>query len=214
MVNFPDAGSKDPSMVGAPRYARAALDHYPTEQRCTDALLSVLGDDMAGMTAWEPFCGDGAISKVITPHVWDITNTDIVAYEGFDPDILLDFFSLTPESELPKSPEGLTPDAIITNPPYEKGMALKSVEQALALMQPQNGTVMMLLRKEFDSAKKHRHIFRDCPAFQAKVDLLFRPRWIKGSKGSPRHNYAWYVWSWAKANTAAGLKPELYYAGA
>ena len=215
-------------MLGASAHERAPLDHYPTPARATEAFLEVYGDDLEGMCAWEPFCGNGAISKVIEPHVRSLLNTDIAAYAGFDADLLVDFFTVnTPEEKWTGTPAeigGMTlreiadaagklvPDAIISNPPYGK-LSLRAIEHALKLMEPEKGFVAFLLRKEFDSAKRHRHVFRDHPAFSAKIDLLHRPRWIANSDGAPRHNYSWYVWTWTKALTASGLKPELHYAG-
>lgn len=232
-------GPKDPAMVGEARYARNPLDFYPTPKRATDALLSVFGDDIGAMLVWEPFCGNGAVSKIVTPYARDLISTDIKAYEGFDADGLVDFFnvktdldpSMTGDSEA-KSMADIAamwpvagfgaledeekvreigaprPDAIITNPPYGK-IARRCIEHALKLMEQEKGFVAMLLRSEYDSAVTRKHLFRDHPAFRAEVKLLFRPRWVEGSKGAPRHNYSWFIWDWVKP---AGLKAEKFYA--
>lgn len=108
---------------------------------------------------------------------------------------------------------GFRPDAIITNPPYdekEQGVdAEMSVRHALTLMEPERGVVAMLLRHEWDCAKKRADLF-DHPAFAFKVTLRFRPRWIEDSTGAPRHSYAWFVWDFTKP---AAARPELIYAG-
>ena len=53
----------------------------------------------------------------------------------------------------------------------------------------------MLLRNEYDSASTRNYLFQSYP-FAMKVILTSRPKWIDNSVGSPRHNYAWYIWDW------------------
>jgi hypothetical protein len=112
---------------------------------------------------------------------------------------------------------GVRPDAIITNPPYDdkaSGVtAEQSLRHALKLMESEKGMVAMLLRHEFDCGKKRRDLFEDHPAFMAKITLRFRPRWIEGTTGSPRHNYAWFLWDWVKALQAPHAAAEQRYAG-
>ena len=33
------------------------------------------------------------------------------------------------------------------------------------------------------------------PSFHGEILCCWRPRWFAGSKGSPMHTYAWYVWA-------------------
>ena len=109
--------------------------------------------------------------------------------------------------------KGFMPDLIVTNPPYNEGridLAGNAARHALALMEPQIGTVVFFCRNEWDCSKKRADLF-DHPAFAAKIILRHRPRWIEGSKGAPRHNYAWYVWSWNKALTAPHSKAAIFY---
>ena len=39
------------------------------------------------------------------------------------------------------------------------------------------------------------------------IVLTKRPRWIKESKGAPRHNYSWFVWD----NEKISENPEILY---
>jgi hypothetical protein len=80
---------------------------------------------------------------------------------------------------------------IVTNPPYS--IADEFVRHALTLAQ-RGSQVAMLLRNEWDCASGRNDLFRENPHFAMKIVLTRRPRWIAGSKGSPRHNYAWFVW--------------------
>ncbi len=86
-------------MLGGTHYPRSPLDHYPTPPRATNAFVSVVEDDLEAMQVWEPFCGDGAISNVLTPYCRNFGSTDIVAYDGFDPAGLIDFFNVYPDGE-------------------------------------------------------------------------------------------------------------------
>jgi hypothetical protein len=94
-------------------------------------------------------------------------------------------------------PPGCKPEDyrdIVTNPPYS--LATAFIEHALRLTLPRRGKVVMLLRHDFDTASSRHHLFGGNEAFKKKVVLTRRPRWIEGSTGSPRHNFAWYIWDW------------------
>lgn len=103
---------------------------------------------------------------------------------------------------------------IMTNPPFN--LALQFIEKALELVDQTDGVVAMLLRNEFDCASSRTHLFENhlygfsgydlqLP-FSKKLVLTKRPRWIEGSTGSPRHNYAWYIW-----DTAHEGAPQIVY---
>lgn len=209
-----EAGRNDPSMLGGTHYPRNDLDFYPTPARATNAFVSVVEDELEAMQGWEPFCGNGAISKIVSPLCRNFVSTDIRAYEGFDPAGLVDFFALQnldPIEELC----GFRPDAIISNPPYGKD-AVRAVQKALDLMEAEKGYVAFLMRHEWDAAKGRAPLI-DHPAFMAKITLRFRPVWIEKKEGeeskSPRFSYAWFVWDWSKAAVAPHARSENYYAG-
>jgi hypothetical protein len=162
MVNS-DAGRKDPSMLGGTNYPRSPLDHYPTPPRATNAFVSVVEDELEAMQGWEPFCGDGAISKIVAPRCRNFVSTDIRAYEGF---------------------ERFRPDCIISNPPYGKD-ADRAVRKALELMEAERGYVAFLMRHEWDAAKGRADLI-DHPAFMAKITLRFRPVWVEEGGEKPR----------------------------
>jgi hypothetical protein len=73
--------------------------------------------------------------------------------------------------------------------------------------------VALLGRNEIDCAGPTRsQFFGSCPEFAAKIVLTWRPRWVAGSTGSPRHNYAWYVWTDDLAANVATHGPRIFYA--
>lgn len=77
------------------------------------------------------------------------------------------------------------------------------LHHAIALMSPVNGKVAMFLRNEFDCGKKRSILFNGVN-FAMKIVCTERPRWIEGSKGSPRHNYSWFVFDFTNMDTDGG----------
>jgi hypothetical protein len=177
--------------MGNLNYPRSPLDHYPTPENVTLALLPFLHRHTCG-PIWEPACGTGAISDVLASSGFTMRNTDIKDY-GISTEII-DFL---------KSKE--TAHAIVTNPPFAQAEAF--IRQSLALTRERRGMAALLLRHEYDCAAGRVDLFNQ-PPFAQKIILTFRPRWIADSTGAPRHNYAWFVWNW-KWVTA----PIISYAG-
>ena len=175
--------NKDPAM-GVLGYERNEADFYPTPEWCTKALLSVY-DFKGGF--YEPCCGDGAISKVLSNH------GKTVSYDLHDRGYGVHGVDFLEQTSL------LPADAIniVTNPPYT--LAEEFIRHSLKLTQVHQSAVAMLLRNEYDCASSRTKLF-DHVAFSCKVVLTRRPRWIVGTTGSPRHNYSWYVWDWSTRN--------------
>jgi hypothetical protein len=202
-----EASRVDPSMLGQTHYPRRPLDHYPTPAKCTRSLLNTWEQIIGGVySVWEPCCGDGAISKILkkVDTNLNVYSTDIAAYEGFDADALVDFFSVDSLDEVHER-AGFTPTALITNPPYGDD-AERFVRHALKLTKPDQGVVAVLCRHEWSCAKGRADLFRDNPAYAGKITLLYRPRWIEPVPGvkqsSPRFSYAWYLWDHARDPSA------------
>jgi hypothetical protein len=109
---------------------RAAYEFYPTPPEATRALLSAESFDGP---IWEPACGEGHISKVLTESGYDVVSTDLVAY-GYG-EAGRDFLSET--RPLAKH--------IVTNPPYGRGLADAFAKHAINLSRETGGTVAMLM---------------------------------------------------------------------
>jgi hypothetical protein len=195
----------DPSMLGQTKYARVPLDFYPTPTRATEAFIGSTKHWWEDRVVAEPACGNGAIAKVIAPHCRSVVSTDIHAYDGHQPDAMVDFLEVKDYQEYCEKAGG-KPTAIITNPPYGK-LAEAFAWKSIQLMEECQGFVAMLCRHEWDAAKGRGPLF-DHMAYSAKVTLRFRPRWVEGSSGAPRFSYAWYCWDWSRA----GEKPVCLYA--
>ena len=167
-------------MLGTSGHERAEGDFYPTPPDVTRAVLPYLPK---GVAIWEPAAGDGAMATVLRVEGgYRVAESDI-APRNDAPHV--DFLA---KGDLPPNTRW-----IVTNPPYS--LAEEFVRKALDLTYPSGG-VAMLLRNEWDCASSRIDLFGR--PFARKIVLTWRPRWIAGSTGSPRHNYAWFVWSWSQ----------------
>lgn len=192
-------------------YERKELDSYWTEGYCTQWLCDAgLIRKKPKSVTWEPCAGVGSMSHILTKNGHDVLSTDIYnhGFKGLDGvEDFLGVQSIDPAIHL-----------IITNPPYKiEGVAgvpdctaLDFVEHALKLTQPVSGSVIMLLRNEYDCASTRKHLF-DKPPFTAKFIITKRPNWIPedmrrpGKDNGPRHNYSWFVWNWRNKDYDATL---------
>src|SRR5579859_3405497 len=90
--------------VAVDREQREKDDFYPTPPEGTQALLRVEKFDGP---IWEPACGEGAISIVLSGAGYEVINTDLVnrGYGVPRVDFLMETKSLAPN--------------IVTNPPFK-----------------------------------------------------------------------------------------------
>ena len=171
-------------------WERRDWDHYETEEWVTEVLLRHERFERV----WEPAVGKGRMAKVFNKHGVDVYGSDILDYGCGYP---VGDFLLTWGNEDLRD--------IVTNPPFADDLADQFIEHALLLTKFFGGRVAMLLRNEFDCASSRSGIFGQKP-FACKIVLTRRPRWIDGTTGSPRHNYAWYIWDWSW-----GKEPTIVY---
>lgn len=164
-------------------FERVEGDRYWTESWVTKALLSRI--HFRGII-WEPACGRGDMAEVLVDNGYKVMISDISGDTlGCTNAAKADF--------LTHSYPGDSTFSIITNPPYT--LAEEFIRKALYLTARASGMVAMLLRNEYDSAASRRDLFEH-ESFSIKLVLTKRPRWVAGSSGAPRHNFAWYVWDW------------------
>lgn len=180
---------KHDAAMGDSGLERRDADFYPTPPWLTElGVRNFLDIIAAGEVVYECACGDGRMAEVLK-HTYTVIASDLHdrGY-AFVNQVGVDFLKAT------KLPLGAK--HIITNPPYGD-VAEEFIRHALELTKATGGSVAMLLRNEYDCAKERIGLFNDHPAFVRKIVSCTRPRWIDGTTGSPRHVYAWYVWSWA-----------------
>lgn len=177
-------------MVGAARYPRQVLDHYPTiDVEVTRVLLPVLAQIgfRSRHVVWECAAGAGDMARVLLGSFPDIIATDVAPkHEDVD---TLDFLD-----QLPPDIDDI--DLIVTNPPYL--LCDEFFVRCRELAEARGIHAFMICRNEFDSASDApRAAVIDSPFFRGKFPLRWRPKWFEDDpeeqkRGSPRHNYAWF----------------------
>lgn len=174
------------SAMGNSNFDRKELDFYPTPEWITEAVIHELRQYHVDHNTfmWEPACGQGHISRILHKYFGNVMSTDIADYnydgQSFSIRNFLEYNTVLRENS-----------CIITNPPYGK-LAEKFIRHALNIL-PADGVCAFLMRNEYDCAKTRVDLFQHS-AFCKKLVLTTRPKWIAESDGSPRHNYAWYIW--------------------
>ncbi len=159
-------------------YQRERDDFYPTPPEATEALLSV--ESFKGRI-WEPACGDGAISKVVSAAGYDVVSTDLInrGYGESQVDFLLEWSRPAPN--------------IITNPPFK--LSRQFAEHALRLT---TGKVAMLNKLAFLEGQDRRRLMTTTPL--ARVWVFSRRLAFPAgsphaqSKGGGMLAFAWFVW--------------------
>ena len=162
---------------------RAPYEFYPTPPEAVRALLSVETFDG---DIWEPACGDGAISKVLTDTGHRVISTDLI-----DRDYGIGGIDFLQE-------RAARAKHIVTNPPYGRGLADKFVGRALMLTRQTGGTVVMLLNlASLCHPTRHAKFVHTPPAAIYALDELVcypngKPSEAIASTRSQR--YCWVVW--------------------
>ncbi|MFQ6551750.1 hypothetical protein AAD018_005315 [Aestuariibius insulae] len=151
-------------------------DFYPTPAWATYALIE--NEEFIGDT-WEPACGDGAMSNVLSESSSKVRSSDL--YDRGFGEIGIDFREATDRHT-----------NVITNPPFNAAedfvhSGLRCAKKKFAL----------LLRLAFlEGAGRQKSIFNEKPPSKVWIfseRITFYP---KGAvrKGSGTTAYAWFVW--------------------
>jgi hypothetical protein len=162
-------------------YERKPFDLYETPAWVTESLLFYIPKRIQRIL--EPAAGKGAMVKVLRENHFGVLATDINEYAQMN---ICGKDFLSQDASISDWPE-----AIITNPPYNK--ASEFVRKSVQLMMRRNGFVAMLLPENFDCAKGRMDLFGYCPVYSGKVVLTRRIKWFDG-EGSPSSNHAWFLW--------------------
>ena len=135
----------------------------------------------------EPAAGRGHLSRELRCAGLDVTSFDCRRYaDALVPEIGIgDIRAL-------RTLDGF--DWVITNLPYE---ALEELATHLIDLAARRCSVALLTRAEWMGPKARAKLVHAHPRFAGAVMLTTRPRWVERSQdsASPRHNFAWCVWS-------------------
>lgn len=178
-------------------FSRKGQDFYATPTWVTAALLRHIR--FRG-PIWEPCCGTGAMSEVLTEHGYEVVSTD-VADRGFGtPGI--DFLACR------TVPGGCR--SIVTNPPYgDTGLhagqersstaMLNFIRHALMLAASVEGQLALLVRLQWIAGRRAAALMSAAP-FAAVIVLTDRIQWFDMGERTNRaqHHHAWVVFDPAR----------------
>lgn len=185
------------------RVAPDALDYFPTPPFATRALcewLEAQRGSLAGLTVWEPACGEMHMVAPLRQYFGDALASDVHRY-GPDHE-LLDFPMLGALAD--------PVDWVITNPPFRLAQAF--VEAGLKVARV---GVAMLLRVAFlEGEERHGSLFSRLPPafvlpFVERV-AMFEGRLVQKGKPDPFNEnrpaatataYCWFVWLKGETDT-------------
>jgi hypothetical protein len=186
-------------------YERQGRDFYATPAWVTEALLRHV--QLRG-PIWEPCCGDGAMSKVLSAQGQNVVSSDICD-RGFGTSGV-DFLSCREVAAGCR--------AIVTNPPYgdsgshaaqsrSPSAMLGFLHHALMLTASVQGQLALLVRLQWIAGQRASEMMCAAP-FAAVVVLTQRIQWFDMGKHTKRaqHHHAWVVFDHAHP---AGKPPAL-----
>lgn len=166
-----------------PVYTRRKNDAYFTEAWATD---QVLQEWNIPPVIWECAAGGRKMADQLQAAGRTVYASDIKTYFK-KLDAKHDFLKM---DRLPI--EGI--GAIVTNPPYGKGLPEAFIRKALWFMDNHNvRTVAMLLKSEYSHNSAQRlDLFGK--HYACKLELTQRIRFIAGTTERPRQHHAWFIW--------------------
>jgi hypothetical protein len=178
------------SILGANNHSvieREKHDYYATPSTATEKLLE---RESFLHSIWEPACGGGHISEVLSKYGYKVISTDKYNYGYNKQNLELDF--LASESDIV-----IHSGDIITNPPYK--FAQQFVEKAMDVI-PVGNKVAMFLKLTFLEGKNRRKMFEKYPP---KYIYVASGRLLCAKNGEfdkvSRSNsgavaYSWFIW--------------------
>lgn len=166
---------------------REVNDFYATDPKAVEMLLEL---EEFNSPIWEPACGKGHISEVLTNKGYSVFSSDVIN-RGYTETLEIDFL----QCQFTTVP--LHYGDIITNPPYK--FAKEFVEKALEVVQ-EGSKVAMFLKLTFLESKKRRDLFEKYPPRVIYVSSS-RLQCAKNGDFEKYKNgigtaiaYAWFIW--------------------
>ena len=182
-----------------------SLDFFPTPPWATRALCEDVLPQIVrryggeGSLVWEPAAGEGHMAEVLREYFAGVWASDIHDYgRGYR---IGDFVG----GGLDRLQMHIVPDWIITNPPFNQGLAF--AERAIA--EARIGCALLLRLSWMESEERWLFFQKNPPThvavFMCRVSMV-KGRWDPGA-GTPT-SYAWFVWH---RSTPAADGPRLIF---
>ncbi len=178
---------KSSLMLGVnPNVIRQEEDFYATEPSALILFLERLKLDNIKINhnIWEPACGMGHLSKVLTDYGHEVHSTDLID-RGFGIgglNFLGDYLEQTWKGD------------ILTNPPFN--LAEKFIEKSMELLESGN-KLFLFLKIQFLEGQKRKELFKKYPpkyvyCYSARQKCARDGEFEKYT--ATTQFYAWYVW--------------------
>lgn len=163
-----------------------SLDFFPTppwgSRALTRRVLPMLGltiEAQAGLTAWDPCCGEGHMSQVLGETFGRVYQSDVHDYGQA---IRQDFLAM----------QGFRADWIVMNPPFNR--ILPFIRHALALAE--RGVAVLARSAVLEGQERWHRLYADLPPtlycpFVERLSMS-RGRWAVNTETATA--YAWLVW--------------------
>jgi hypothetical protein len=181
-------------------YKRRERDFYPTPSDLAPSLglgLRRLGLELPRV-ALDPCGGDGALRRCLAPFGVDVRLSDLYPekYAAADGYVASQPLDASDPERLHEALDLAGPEcaAVITNTPHGTNEACAIVRNLIDLVEGQRIDFAAALFRSIWGAEPGRLTYLTRPSFYGEILCCWRARWIEGSKGSPMHAYAWYVW--------------------
>lgn len=186
------------------------LDYFPTPPHATFALVQMERKyidrhlSVGGSTIWEPACGLGWMSHELMRCGYPVFSSDIQFY----PDPKVDVYR---HDFLNAVPPLVNAEAIVTNPPYRKGMAQAFAERAISI----SPYVAMLCRTTWVESQGRYEFFKKHPPTRI---LFFSRRFscTESMFGTGKENggiiaYSWFIWDRMRDGSGVDwINPNVY----
>jgi hypothetical protein len=181
-------------------FERRDNDFYPTPADLVASLpigLLRLGLRLPRV-ALDPCGGDGALRRGLTPFGVDVRLSDLYPdkYQDAPGYVASEPLDASDPDHLQYALELAAPNctAIITNTPHNTDEACAIVRNLISRVEGQHVDFVAALFRSIWGAEPGRLTYLNRPSFFGEILCCWRPRWIPGTKTSPMHAYAWYVW--------------------
>ena len=181
-------------------YERKENDFYRTPSDLAVSLalgLPRLGLELPRI-ALDPCGGDGALRRCMKSFGVNVRLSDLYPemYPTADGYLTREPLDASLVEHLRRAFElsGSDCAAIVTNTPHNTEEACAIVSNLIALAEGQRVDFVAALFRSIWGAEPGRLPYLNRPSFFGEIHCCWRPRWIAGTKKSPMHAYAWYVW--------------------
>lgn len=185
--------------------SRDEFDYYPTHPWATRALCEVLRDEygyaLSNMTALEPACGEGFMSRPLAEYFSDVTAHDIQDFRSTYPEQ-----SAVSDFLLNWGEQKEAYDAVITNPPFT--LAEQFISRAFEVG---SEIVCIFARSAFlEGGDRYESLFKNNPP-SAVYQFSERVALQKGrleEKASSATAYSWFIWIQGERGTRLDWFPK------